>query len=82
MVEAKIRSTPDEDLQYRSQEVKANNKTIVTPTKTIDPAKIHPEVSISKDINCINELYARLSKKRYTITSSDLIIVSNVNKLF
>ena len=70
MVEAKIRSTPDEDLQYRSQEVKANNKTIVTPTKTIDPAKIHPELSISsfhhvnKKIKYINELYARSSKQK------------------
>ena len=53
MAEAKIRSTPDEELQYRSQEVKANNKTVVTPIKSIDASKIHPTVSISKQVNCI-----------------------------
>ena len=82
MAEAKIKSTPDDDLQYRSQEVKANNKTVVTPIKSIDPSKIHPSVSISKRVECVNELYAGLSKEKLSnhITGSDSSLIYQLNR--
>ena len=83
MAEAKIRSTPDEELQYRSQEVKANNKTVVTPIKSIDTSKIHPTVSISKQVNCINELYSGLSKEKISnhMTGSDHNLIYHLNRI-
>ena len=83
MAEARIKSTPDEDLQYRSQEVKANSKTVVTPVKAIDPSKIHPSVSISKRIECVNELYAGLSKEKLSnhITGSDSSLIYQLNRV-
>ena len=81
MVEAKIKSIPDNDLPYRSQEVRANNKTVVTPIKAIDPSKIHSSVSISKKIKCINELYASLSKEKISnhMTGSSSSLVYKLN---
>ena len=81
MAEAKIRSTPDEELQYRSQEVKANNKTVVTPIKSIDASKIHPTVSISEQVNCVNELYSGLSKEKISnhMTGSDHNLIYHLN---
>ena len=61
MVQVRIRSTPDEELQYRSQEVAVGNKTMVTPIKAIDPAKMDPLSSINTTIKCVNELYALVS---------------------
>ena len=83
MVEAKIRSNPDEELQYRSQEIIANHKTIVTPIKSIDPSKIHSTVSISKRVDCVNELYAGLSKSRLSnhITDSESSLIYNLNEI-
>lgn len=82
MVEAKIKSTPDSDLQYRSQEVRANSKTVITPIKAIDPSKIHSSVTISKRIECINELYAGLSKDKISnhITGSDSSLIYQLNR--
>lgn len=67
MTEAKIKSTPDEDLQYRTQEIRANNKTVITPIKSIDHSKTPPSISISinKKVECINELCAGVSSKKY-----------------
>lgn len=78
-----IKSTPDEELQYRSQEVKANNKTVVTPIKSIDASKIHPTVSISKQVNCINELYSGLSKEKIFnhMTGSDHNLIYQLNSI-
>ena len=64
MTDAKIKSIPDEELQYRSQQVKANNKEIFTPIKAIDPTKIEPGISISKKVGGITEIYFGLKKNR------------------
>jgi len=64
MTEAKIKSTPDEDLQYRSQQVKANNKEIITPIKAIDPTKIETGISISKEVGGLTEIYFGLTKNK------------------
>lgn len=81
MTEAQIRSTSDEELQYRSQEVRANNKIVVTPIKSIDASKIHPTVSISKQVNCVNELYSGLSKEKIFnhLTGSDHNLIYQLN---
>ena len=81
MAEVRIKSTPDEELQYRSQEVKANNKTVVTPIKSIDASKIHPTVSISKQVNCVNELYSGLSKEKISnyMAGSDHSLIYRLN---
>lgn len=81
MAEAKIKSISDEELQYRSQEVKANNKTVVTPIKSIDPSKIHPSQTISKRVECVNELYSGLSKEKISnhITGSDSTLIYHLN---
>lgn len=83
MAEAKIKSTPDNELQYRSQEVKANTKTIVTPIKAVDPSKIHSSVSISNRVECVNELYAGLSKEKISnhITDSDSSLIYQLNHI-
>ena len=62
MAEARIRSMPDEELQYRCQIVEANGKTLATPAKAIDPVKIHPKVQISPDAKFVNEVYAEVSQ--------------------
>lgn len=82
MVEARIKSTPDEDLQYRSQEVRANNKTIVTPIKALDPGRISRSISINKKAECISELYAGLSSKKILdhMTGSDSSLVYDLNR--
>ena len=81
MAEAKIKSNPDEELQYRSQEITANHKTIATPIKSIDPSKIHSPVSISKRVDCVNELYAGLSKAKLSshITGSESSLIYHLN---
>ncbi len=83
MAEAKIKSSPDQELQYRSQEVKANGKTLQTPIKAIDPSKIHSSVSLSKNVECVNELYAGLSKEKLSnhLTSSDNSLIYSLNGL-
>ena len=58
MTEAKIKSEFDSDLPYRKQTVKANNKTLVTPTKSFDPKHIANSVSLSKDVIFLNEMYS------------------------
>ena len=58
MAEAKIKSEFDPDLPYRKQTVKANNKTLVTPTKSFDPKHIATSVSLSKDVISLNEMYS------------------------
>lgn len=62
MAEARIRSMPDEELQYRCQIVEANGKTLATPAKAIDPVKIHPKVQISPGAKFVNEVYAEVSQ--------------------
>ena len=81
MSEARIKSTPDEELQYRSQEIKANNKTVTTPIKSIDPSKLHPSVSMNKRVDCVNELYAGLSKEKIVnyMTDSDNSLTYRLN---
>lgn len=81
MAGAKIKSNPDEELQYRSQEITANHKAVVTPIKSIDPSKIHSSVSISKRVSCINELYAGLSKAKLSshITGSESSLTYQLN---
>ena len=81
MVETRIRSTPDEDLQYRSQEIKANGKTVVTPIKAIDPGRMHISVSINSNAQRINELYAGLSKEKISnyISGSDSTLTYRLN---
>ena len=64
MTEAKITSNPDEELQYRSQTVKANNKEITTPIKAIDTAKLDPTISISKKVEGIVETYFGLTNEK------------------
>ena len=83
MAEARIRSITDEDLQYRSQEVTANNKTITTPVKAIDPSKIHPSINMNARVECINELYAGLSKKKILnhVTGSDSRLTYDLNRI-
>ena len=63
MPRAEIRSIPDDDLQYRCQEIRVGGKTLHTPTKTVDPKKCHPLAQISKKAEFVNEMYARLSEK-------------------
>ena len=62
MTEARIHSKPDDDLQYRHQTVKANGKTLVTPAKSIDPAKAHPGVQINPEAKFVNEVYGEVSQ--------------------
>jgi len=63
MMEAKITSYPDSDLQYRVQVVKANNKTLVTPVKSFDPTKIDFSLNLNNSILNVNELYRGLTKQ-------------------
>ena len=63
MAKVRIRSTMDEELQYRSQSVAVGNKTITTPIKAIDPAKMDPTGGVNTTIKCVNELYALVSAK-------------------
>lgn len=81
MTEARIRSSPDQELQFRSQKVTANNKTIQTPIKTIDYSKIDPSVNLNKSVEYVNELYSGLSKKKILggITESDKSLVYYLN---
>lgn len=82
MTEAKIRSVLDEELQYRSQEIKANNKTVITPVKAIDLSNIHQTANINKNVEYINELYAGLSKEKISkhMTGSDMSLVYKLNQ--
>lgn len=82
MAKVRIRSTIDEELQYRSQDVVVGNKAIVTPTKAIDPAKMDPTSNINTTIKCINELYALVSAKNVQecLISSTSSLNSRLNK--
>ena len=64
MVQAAIKSNPDEDLQYRSQRVRANNKEIVTPIKAIDQSKIDARVTLSRNVFGLTEIYFGLTKNK------------------
>ena len=64
MTEAKIKSVPDEDLQYRSQTIKANNKEIVTPIKAIDVNKLDGNISINNKVHGITEIYFGLDNNK------------------
>lgn len=64
MTEAKIRSVPDEELQYRSQTIRANNKEIVTPIKAVDVNKLDNDTSISTKVHGITEIYFGLNNNR------------------
>ena len=64
MTQATIKSTPDEDLQYRSQRVRANNKEIVTPIKAIDQSKIDAGVTLSRNVSGLTEIYFGLTKNK------------------
>lgn len=64
MTEARIKSSPDNELQYRSQTVIANNKTLVTPVKSIDPKHIETSIKISKQVTGLNEMYSGFTSKK------------------
>jgi len=64
VIEAKITSIIDEELPYRSQIVKANNKKIVTPIKSIDPKHIDPSIQLSKSVTGLNEMYSGVTSKK------------------
>lgn len=64
MTEAKIKSVPDEELQYRSQTVRANNKEIVTPIKAVDINKLDSNISISSKVRGITEIYFGLDNNK------------------
>lgn len=82
MAKAKIRSTLDEELQYRSQNVVVGNKTMVTPIKAIDPAKMDPTSNINTAVKCVNELYALVSAKNVQecLISSTSNLISRLNQ--
>lgn len=82
MAKVRIRSTIDEELQYRSQNVVVGNKAIATPIKAIDPAKMDPTCDINTTIKCINELYALVSAKNVQecLISSTSSLNSRLNK--
>lgn len=61
MTEAKIKSDPDNELQYRKQTIQANSKTLVTPIKAIDHTKLDSTIQISKRVSGLNEIYFGLS---------------------
>lgn len=63
MPRARIRSTPDEDLQYRRQEVRVRGKTLATPVKSADPARLPAGTTPGGGAPCINEMYAGVTKK-------------------
>lgn len=63
MARARIKSTPDEDLQYRRQEVRVRGKTLVTPVKSADPARLPAGATPGGRAPCINEMYAGVTKK-------------------
>ena len=62
MAAARIRSTPDQDLQYRCQTVRANGKTLVTPAKATDPAKTRPGELVNPKAEFVNEMHAVVSQ--------------------
>lgn len=64
MTEAKIKSEPDPDLPYRKQTIRANNKTLITPIKSIDPKHIDPSIQMSKKVVGLNEMYGGLTSKK------------------
>ena len=57
MINAKIKSEFDPDLPYRKQTIKANNKTLVTPTKSFSPKQIHGSANFPKNVTTLNEIY-------------------------
>lgn len=61
MTQAKIKSEFDSDLPYRKQTVKANNKTLETPTKSIDPKHMATSVTLSKNVVSLNEMYGGIT---------------------
>ena len=64
MTQAVIKSTPDEDLQYRSQQIRANNKEITTPIKAIDQSKVDTDVTLSRNVSGLTEIYFGLRKNK------------------
>ena len=63
MTRARIRSTPDEDLQYRKQEVSVRGKAVTTPVKSVDPARLPGGTRLSDNAPCINEMYTGVTRK-------------------
>lgn len=82
MVRASIRSTPDEDLQYRRQEVKANGKTMITPIKSINPANTHQPAS-GGGVKYIHEGYAGLTEEKLKAcaTGGDKDFTYRINRI-
>lgn len=64
MTEAKIRSVSDQDLQYRSQEVRLRDKTIRTPIKAIDYSKIARSASLDTRADHVCEIHHGITKER------------------
>lgn len=62
MTEASIRSTPDGDLQYRMQEVRVRGKSVATPVKSVDPAKLPGGMDIGGKTQRVNEMYAGVTE--------------------
>lgn len=64
MAGATIRSAPDEDFLYRRQEVRVRGApTIVTPAKSVDPARMPCGTRLGCTPPRVNELYAGVTKK-------------------
>lgn len=61
MTSAKIKSNPDSELQYRQQIIEANHKTLITPIKAVDHAKLATDVGISRRVSGLNEFYSGLT---------------------
>ena len=82
-MEARIRSTQDEELQYRSQDIRVNGKTIVTPIKAFDHNRMDSTSNVNTTVERINELYALVSDKNihdYTV-SSNYSLIYRLNQL-
>lgn len=60
---AAIRSTPDGDLQYRMQEVRVRGKSVTTPVKSVDPAKLPGGMDIGGKTPRVNEMYTGVTGK-------------------
>ena len=82
MAKVRIRSIPDEELQYRSQDIVVGNKTMVTPIKAIDPNKMDSTSEINTTVKCVNELYTLVSAKNIQecLVSSTSNLISRLNQ--
>ena len=64
MAEAVIRSVPDPETMHRSQDVRANGKSVRTPVVALDYNKVDPSVDFGGRAGYIHEMYLGISRKR------------------